>query len=92
LINPISNTLWFRLFLPFTAAKNLYLCKEFAPDIAVALQELVGARIMEVLPSLQNIFVTGPETLGPFQEKIGRFVTARQLSDHPIAISGWGYM
>ena len=26
---------------------------------------------------------------GPFQENIGRFVAARQLPDHPIAISVW---
>ena len=66
---------------------NLYLCKEFAPGIAAALQELVGDRITEVLPSLENIFVEGLEPSGPFQENIGQFVTARQLSDHPVAIS-----
>jgi hypothetical protein len=85
----IENTLWLQLLLPFTAVKNLYLSKEFAPAIAAALQELVGGRIMEVLPSLQNIFVEGPESSGPFQKTIGQFVTARQLSNHPIAISVW---
>jgi hypothetical protein len=85
----VENTLWLGLFLPFTAVKNVYLCKEFAPGIAVALQELVGGRIMEVLPSLQNIFVEGLEPSGPFQKNIGQFVAARQLSDHPIAISDW---
>jgi hypothetical protein len=77
------------LLLPFTAVKNLYLSKEFAPGIAAALQELVGGRITEVLPSLQNIFVEGLEPSGPFQENIGQFVAARQLSGHPIAISVW---
>jgi hypothetical protein len=85
----IENTLWLQLLLPFTAVKNLYLSKEFAPGIAAALQELVGGRITEVLPSLQNIFVEGLEPSGPFQENIGQFVAARQLSDHPIAISIW---
>jgi hypothetical protein len=51
----IENTQWLRLLLPFTAVKNLYLFKEFGPGIAVALQELVGGRITEVLPRLQNI-------------------------------------
>ena len=69
--------------------KNLYLSKEFAPGIVAALQELVGDRITEVLPSLQNIFVVGLEPLGPFQEDIGRFVAARRLSGHPIASSDW---
>ena len=78
-----------QLLLPFTTVKNLYLCEEFAPAIAAALQELVGGRITEVLPSLQNIFVEWLEPSGPFQENIGQFVAARQLFDHPIAISVW---
>ena len=69
--------------------KDLYLSKEFVPGIAAALQELVGDRVTEVLPSLQNIFMEKLEPLEPLQENIGRFVAARQLSDHPIAISAW---
>jgi hypothetical protein len=85
----IENTLWLQLLLPFTAVKNLYLSKQFAPGIAAALQELVGTRITEVLPCLQNIFVEKLRPSGPFQENIGQFVAARRLSDHPIAISDW---
>jgi hypothetical protein len=85
----IENTLWLQLLRPFTAVKNLYLSKEFAPGIAAGLHELVGGNITEVLPSLQNIFVEGLEPSGPFQENIGQFVAARQLSGHPIAISVW---
>jgi hypothetical protein len=62
------------------AAKNFYLAKTFAP-IVPALQD--------VLPTLQNIFLEGPQSLGPVQEGIGKFVAARQLSGHPIAISLW---
>jgi hypothetical protein len=85
----IENSLWLELLIPFTAVKNLYLSTEFALGIAVSLTELVGGRITEVLPSLQNIFVEGLEPLGPFQENIGQFVTARQLSGHSVAISYW---
>ena len=85
----VENTLWFEFLLPFTAVKNLYLFRELVPGIALALQELVGGRIMEVLPSLQNIFAEGFEPSGPLQENIGPFVAARQLSGHPIAISVW---
>jgi hypothetical protein len=85
----IENTLWLQLLHPFTALKNLYLSEEFAPGIAAALQELVGGRITEVLPSLQNIFVKGLESSGPFQKDIGQFVATQQLSDHPIAVSVW---
>ena len=82
----IENSLWLELLHPFPAVKNLYLSKDFAPGIAAALQEIVGT---EVLPSLQNIFVEGLEPSGPFQENIGQFVAARQLSGRPIAISVW---
>ncbi|KAN0114318.1 hypothetical protein V8E52_006814 [Russula decolorans] len=83
----IPNTLWLQLLLPFTAVKNLYLSREFALDIAAALQELVGGRITEVLPSLQTIFVEW--FFGSIQVKIGQFLAARQLSGHPVAISDW---
>ena len=85
----IENTLWLQLLLPFTAVKNLYLSKQFAPGIAVALQDVVAGRITVVMPSLQNIFVEALEPSGPFQENIAQFVTARQLSGHPVAISTW---
>jgi hypothetical protein len=86
----IENILWLQLLIPFAAVKNIYLHKEFGPGIAAALQELVDTRTTEVLPSLQSIFVelepSGPSS---FQENIGQFVAARQLSDHPITISDW---
>ena len=85
----IEDTLWLEFLLPFTAVKNLYLSKQFAPGIAAALQEFIGGRTTEVLPSLQNIFVERLERSGPFQENIGRFIAARQLSNHAIAISDW---
>ena len=85
----IENTLWLPLLLQFTAVKNLYLSNEFGPGIAAALRELVGGRITEVLPSLQNIFVEELESSVPLQENIRQFVATRQLSDHPITISVW---
>jgi hypothetical protein len=87
----IEDTLWLQLLLPFTAVKNLYLFKEFAPGIAAALGRLDGGRITVVLPSLQNIFVEGLEPSGPLQENIAQFVAARNLSDpdHPIIVSVW---
>jgi F-box-like len=50
----VENTQWLQLLRPFAVVKNLYLCKEFVPRIAPALQELVGGRTTEVLPSLEN--------------------------------------
>ena len=61
----IENTLCLQLLRPFTAVKHFGISKEFVPGIAAALQELVGGGIMEVLPSLQNIFVEELEPSGP---------------------------
>jgi hypothetical protein len=85
----IENTLWLELSHPFTTVKNLYLSRTFAPRIVPALQELVGGRTTEVLPSLQNIFLEELEASGPVQEGIGEFVAARQVTGHPIAVSRW---
>ncbi len=78
---------WSEFLHPFTGVKSLYLSVEFQPNMASALQKLVGTA--EVLPSLQNIFLERPEPSGAFQEAIGQFVAARQLSGHPIAIYAW---
>ena len=83
-----ENTLWLELLHPFTSVKNLYLSEEFAPHIVPALQELIGGRTTEVLPTLQTIFLEGLSS-GPVQEGIGKFVAARQLSGHPITVSLW---
>jgi hypothetical protein len=80
---------WLEFLHLFTAVKNLYLSKEFAPRIAPSLQELVGQRATETLPALQSLFVEDPHPSGPVQEDIGKFVAARQVSDHPIALSPW---
>ena len=85
----IENTLWLELLHPFLAVENLHLCKEFAPRIVTALQELAAGRMTEVLPTLQNIFLEELRPSGPVQEGIGKFVSARELSGHPITVSHW---
>ncbi len=83
----IENTLWLELLLRFHAVKNLYLSEDFAPVIATFLREIVGT---EVFPSLQKILVEELEPSGPlevFQENIGQFIAARELSGHSITIS-----
>ena len=69
-------TRWLELFHFFSAVKNLYISRYFAPYIARALQELVGERVTEVLPALQTLFLEE----SPLQEAIGQFVAARQLT------------
>jgi hypothetical protein len=83
----VESTLWLEVLRPFVAVKNLYISEEFAPRIAPALEELVGARMTEVLPMLENIFLAGLQPSGPLEEGIEKFVAARQLIRHPVAVS-----
>ena len=83
----IENVLWLELLRLFTGVKNLYLSEEFALRIVPALQELVGGRTTEVLPTLQNIFVERLEPSGLVQEGIGQLVSMRQVTGHPIVVS-----
>ena len=84
----VQITPWPELLRPFNTVKNLYLSKKFAPHIASALQELVGGRMTEALPTLQNIFLEGFQS-GPVPEGIQHFVAARQVTSHPVAVSLW---
>jgi hypothetical protein len=83
----IESTLWLQLLLPFTGVKNLHISQKHGPGIAAALQELVGGRTAEVLPSLQNMSVWIPSPLGRFRENIAQFLTARRLSGQPVTAS-----
>jgi hypothetical protein len=85
----IENTLWLELLLPFASVMNLYLSGQVLPHIVPALQELIGAGTMQVLPTLQNIFLEELQPSGPVQEGIGKFVSTRQVTGHPIAVSHW---
>ena len=87
----IQNTLWLQLLLPFTAVKEFRLSRALVPSIAATLNELVGSRIIEVLPSLQNILVDRPEQSGALKETFGHFVAARQLYDRPVRVSISGF-
>jgi hypothetical protein len=83
------NTLWLDVLRSFVTVKNLYLSEDFVPRIVPALQELVGGRTREVLPTLENIFLEGLQPAGPLHEDIERFVAARRLTSHPVAVSRW---
>jgi hypothetical protein len=77
------------IFRPFTTVKKLYICKNFAQDIAPA---LVGERATDVLPVLESLFLEELQPLYPTQEAISQFVAARQVLGHPVAVSHWDGM
>jgi hypothetical protein len=82
-------TLWLELLRPFADVKNLYISEEFMPRITPALQELVGDRTTEVLPTLQNLFLE-VFSRGQAPDAIKRFVAARQIAGRPISTFSWG--
>ena len=79
---------WLELLCPFVAVQNLRVSKGLIPPIANALQQLTGRMALEVLPALGNLSLEGInwQPSGPVQHSLMSFVTARQLSDHPVVI------
>ena len=69
--------------------EELYLSLEIVLRIVPALQELVGERVTEVLPNLQNILLEDRQETEFVSEAIRQFIAVRQLSSRPIAISHW---
>jgi hypothetical protein len=85
----VENTLWLDLLRSFVAVKNLYLSEEYVSRIAPALQELVGRRTTEVLPTLKEIFLEGFLPLRPLHEGIKKFLSARRKTSRTVAVSRW---
>jgi hypothetical protein len=81
--------LWVEIFQKCTAVKGLTVFRDFSLSIALALQELVGEIVIEVLPALETVFFHDlpVQQSGLVKEAIGRFVDARELSGHPVASS-----
>ena len=77
---------WRELLHPFTSVKNVTLYKS-ARLIAPALQELTGESATEVLPALQDLFLTTSWLPpGPIKEGIEQFIATRQLHGHPVTV------
>jgi hypothetical protein len=85
----MEDTQWLDLLHPFTSLKDLVLSEDSVPFVAPALQELYGERVTEVLPALQNLFLTGPIPSGPVKEAIRKFIATRQLFSYPVTVHHW---
>jgi hypothetical protein len=85
----VEKNHWLELLRPFTSVKSLYLSQVIVPRIAPALQEHIGERVTGALPALQTLFLEDLNLSGPVQEAIGTFVSGRQFSSHPVAVSHW---
>jgi hypothetical protein len=83
-----ENMQWLEIFQQFTSVRRLFVSTAFVRCIALALQE-VGERVTDVLPALEGLSLEGLRSSTPVQEAIGKFVTAREPSGHPVAVSDW---
>ena len=82
----MENARWREFLRPFTSVKNLYLSKNYVRCIATALEELGVKRATEVLPALENVVMENVQLHGSVSQDLR---ILRQLSGHPIVISGW---
>jgi hypothetical protein len=82
----VDSSQWLELFRPFSAVRVLYVFRRLESVVAAALLELKGERTMEVLPELQSLCLDELEPSGSAQDVMQPFVSARQLSDHPIVV------
>ena len=80
---------WLDLLRLFTTVKNLRLSKTVARRVALVLRGLLVEQVTAVLPSLENVFISGLEPSGPVREAISEFADARRLSGHPVSIHDW---
>ena len=84
----IETGQWMELLHRLTALKDLRISRGMTQRIAPTLKELVGGRATEVLPVLQTLFLKKTPPSG-VRKIIDKFVAARELAGHPIAISHW---
>jgi F-box-like len=83
----MPDSKWIELLRFFPALETMCISSDLAPYFARALEELGGGQVTEVLPALQYLFISG--LVPPIQEAFGKFVTARQLSGHPVVVQRW---
>ena len=85
----VQRSQWLDLLGPFTTVGDLYLSQDISPAMVPILHGIIGEGTMEVLPSLQNLFLERESPPGPVEEAIGELVAALRLSSRPIAVSRW---
>jgi hypothetical protein len=83
---------WLEVFRPFTSVQSLQISGLGSPLIVSALERLSRELATNVFPSLSDLYVVwkGDHLPVPESEQrdrdIGRFITARQCSNHPVVV------
>jgi hypothetical protein len=82
----VEHSQWFELLHPFVSVKDLVIHEQLVQLVALALQELIGERVTEVLPALQNLYLEVPRPSNPIQKAIVPFLVARRISGRPVVV------
>jgi hypothetical protein len=82
----MENIQWLELLRLFPSVKDLILSEKSFRLVAPALNELNGESVVEVLPTLKNIIIQGPQPLEPDNKAIGKFIATRQLLGSPVTV------
>jgi hypothetical protein len=82
----MDPTRWLELFRPFASVQELTISAKLEPSIGAALQGLTAESAAKVFPTLRDLSIDGPTTDRAAKRGIESFVTARQHSDHPVAV------
>jgi hypothetical protein len=72
---------WIHLLQQFPAVQTLHVSRELAGHVALALEDIAGEMVDEVIPSLDLIRVVDQPA-----SSIEKFIAARQLSGCPVTV------
>ncbi len=81
--NDVDHTDWLDLLRPFTVVETLLVSRQLAGHVALALQDVTGETIAEVLPALHLLCLEGQ-----LVRSVYKFAAVRRYSGRPVTTVG----
>lgn len=75
----MDDTDWLELLRPFTSVRMLHGSEQLAGHIALALDDVNGEMVTEVLPALDSLWLDDQPV-----RSVEQFIAVRRLSGHPV--------
>ncbi len=75
----MDDTKWLQLLRPFTAVKTLHGSEQLGGHIALALDDISGEMVTEVLPALDSLWLDDQPV-----RSVEQFIAVRRVSGHPV--------
>ena len=85
----IDSARWVELLQPFSKVEKLCVAAEVVLDIARVLQRVTAEPDLELLPALRALLLENSREFTDAREVITPFMSARELSGHPIILRNW---